>query len=704
MSQSENPPIPSHHPETFTGGGRMGERIREFDWEKSAVGANEHWSPSLKVALNVCLEAYFPIAIYWGESFTLFYNDAWSPISGKKNEWALGKPGKEVWPEIWDEIGTIFQQVLTEGKSVRSKNALLPMHRHGYTEECYFDYSLTPIREEDGKVGGIFNAVVETTYQVIDERRTHLLHALSTTSKLPSLADIWGNAINTLALYPKDIPFCLLYSINRNDLSEATLRSYTGLHNEPDNSLKSISLIHDAPSSWPFAQMLKEHQSHCVFDFGSQFETPPTGSWPEPCQQAIALPIYSKPTQLVGFIVAGISSRRQIDNKYIDFYQLVAQQLGRTITDIKDRMVLEQEQAKLLNLFEQAPVAIAILSGPNHVLEVANPVGAKLWGIEPEKVLGLPLFDAIPDARGQGFEELLNGVYHTGEPFVGQELPITLLKDGAPVTEYFTFVYHPWRDEQGRVIGIITVATGVTEQVEARKVIEAKNITLEKINADLDNFVYMASHDLKTPIANIEGLVHTLKRHLPSENPGIIQQLVEYMELSIERFKSTLTDMAHIARLQRQVDAEVKEILLTEVLAEVQEDLRIAIEKADVRFEIDINHSATIRFSPKNMRSVIYNLLSNAIKYRSPERHLQIRVSYEESAEYQTLTIEDNGLGIDPSQKNKIFTMFQRLHDHVEGTGLGLYIINKIMENTGGKIEVDSQLDVGSIFKVYFKR
>ena len=365
--------------------------------------------------------------------------------------------------------------------------------------------------------------------------------------------------------------------------------------------------------------------------------------------------------------------------------------------------MLEREQAKLLNLFEQAPVAIAILSGPDHVLEVANPVGAKLWGIEPEVMLGQPLFSALPDAKGQGFEALLDGVYRTGEPFVGQELPVTLLKNGEPVTEYFTFVYHPWRDEQNRVIGIITVATGVTEQVEARKLIEAKNITLEKINADLDNFVYMASHDLKTPIANIEGLVHTLKRHLPSEKPGIVLQLTEYMELSIERFKNTLADMTHVARLQRQVDIEVKEIILSEMIAQVQEDLQAAIEEADAQFEIDVN-GASIWFSPKNIRSIIYNLLSNAIKYRSPKRSLRIDITWEEKSEYRLLTVQDNGLGIDPREKHKVFAMFQRLHDHVEGTGLGLYIIHKIVENTGGKIEVESQPDVGSIFKVYFKR
>ena len=306
MSQPNKPSTPSHNPETFTGGGKMEKRIREFDWLKSPMGAVERWSPSLQVALNICLEAYFPVAIYWGESFTLLYNDAWSLIPGEKNKWALGQPGKEVWPEIWDEIGPIFHQVLTKGKSARSKDALLPIHRHGYTEECYFDYSLTPIRDESGKVGGIFNAVVETTYQVIDERRTRLLHTLGAINQLASLEEVWETAIEIFTSYSKDIPFCLLYSINSNNLSEATLIGTTGLENNTE--LETISLGQHASSPWPFAQILNEHLPYCVFDLSNQLIPLPPGPWPEPCHQAIALPIYSNPNQLVGFIVAGISS------------------------------------------------------------------------------------------------------------------------------------------------------------------------------------------------------------------------------------------------------------------------------------------------------------------------------------------------------------------------------------------------------------
>jgi signal transduction histidine kinase len=120
--------------------------------------------------------------------------------------------------------------------------------------------------------------------------------------------------------------------------------------------------------------------------------------------------------------------------------------------------------------------------------------------------------------------------------------------------------------------------------------------------------------------------------------------------------------------------------------------------------EIDIHLDCPqVHFSKKNLQSILYNLLSNALKYRSSERELFVRISCYSNQSHHLLTIEDNGLGMDMRQEEKIFALFKRLHTHVEGTGIGLYIVKKMLENGGGKIEVESKLGVGSTFKVYFK-
>jgi PAS domain S-box-containing protein len=139
------------------------------------------------------------------------------------------------------------------------------------------------------------------------------------------------------------------------------------------------------------------------------------------------------------------------------------------------RTEAERQRAWLHSLFMQAPTAIAIMRGPRYVLELANPPVCRIWGRPPEQLLGRPLFEALPEAAGQGVEELLDRVLATGEPYVGKELPVRLarLEGGALEEVYFNFVYEPLRDSQGRVEGVIVVASDVTELVRARQRTEA---------------------------------------------------------------------------------------------------------------------------------------------------------------------------------------------------------------------------------------
>ena len=106
----------------FSGGGEMGERIRQFDWTSSALGTVEKWPPALISTLNICLGARFPMAIYWGTKGFLLYNDAWRPILGDKHPDALGKSAFEVWPEIWDAINPLFESVRSTGEAVQDRS------------------------------------------------------------------------------------------------------------------------------------------------------------------------------------------------------------------------------------------------------------------------------------------------------------------------------------------------------------------------------------------------------------------------------------------------------------------------------------------------------------------------------------------------------------------------------------------------------
>ena len=192
---------------------------------------------------------------------------------------------------------------------------------------------------------------------------------------------------------------------------------------------------------------------------------------------------------------------------------------------------------------------------------------------------------------------------------------------------------------------------------------------------------------------------------LPAETMAIpvIDKVVSLIQDSIGRFRNTIRDLTEISKLQRDIEDDVSQVLFSDIFDEIKLDLETNIQESGASFQVNFNLCPYLRFSKKNLRSILYNLASNAIKYSSPERAPSINITTGIEEDFCVLTVEDNGLGMDLSQESKIFSMFKRLHDHVEGSGIGLYIVKKIVENSGGKIKVESEIGKGSTFKIYFQ-
>lgn len=254
----------------------------------------------------------------------------------------------------------------------------------------------------------------------------------------------------------------------------------------------------------------------------------------------------------------------------------------------------------------------------------------------------------------------------------------------------------------GSFAGYISSCIDITERKEAEKTLEKNNKQLIRINNDLDNFIYTASHDLKAPMSNIEGLLHALNVTLEQYKNEEVEKILELMEKSINRFKKTILDLTEISKAQKEAVEDINEICLEEIMEDVKQTIANKIVDSGAKIHIDFSEAPTVKFSSKNIQSILYNLISNALKYQHPERHPEISVKTEKTHSHIVLTVKDNGLGIDPANINKIFSMFKRFHDHVEGTGIGLYIVKRIIDNAGGKIEVESEEGKGTVFKIYF--
>lgn len=316
-------------PEFLSGGGELGKRIREYDWASTSLGPVDTWPQSLRTVISICLNSNFPIAIYWGKDLTLIYNDAWSSIPGNKHPWALGKTAKEVWPDIWDAIESQFEKAFT-GLPGGSKDALLPMHRHGYTEECYFDFTFTPVYGEAGKVEGVFNAVIETTYRVISERRTAFLKDLAINiTDVHSQKELFTETINFIQSFSRDISFALLFTITNNsfELEASTL---------PEE--QSIILR----NKLPLAEITDAGKFLCFNDFGSFLPEPLYNYWPEEISEACAVPITDVNGNPLAFLLCGLSARRHFDEEYKIFLETV----GSTIATVYQSIISLEEQRK----------------------------------------------------------------------------------------------------------------------------------------------------------------------------------------------------------------------------------------------------------------------------------------------------------------------------------------------------------------------
>jgi light-regulated signal transduction histidine kinase (bacteriophytochrome) len=262
--------------------------------------------------------------------------------------------------------------------------------------------------------------------------------------------------------------------------------------------------------------------------------------------------------------------------------------------------------------------------------------------------VGRPFFEALPELADQGLRELLDGVRQTGLPFAAHEREIHLAHCPQD-SGFYNFTYEPQRNEQGQVLAITCVATDVTEQVHARQQVQdlnqelaaineelqaaneelqaaneelqESNHQLTRTNVDLDNFIYTASHDLKQPITNIEGLLLALQHELPPAGKvGEVPTMLQLMQQAVERFGRTIAHLTDVSRLQQAHAQLATQVHLARVVQEVQLDLAPLIMQTNAQVLVAVPEPMTLLFSEKNLRSVVYNLLSNALKYRHADR------------------------------------------------------------------------------------
>jgi signal transduction histidine kinase len=389
----------------------------------------------------------------------------------------------------------------------------------------------------------------------------------------------------------------------------------------------------------------------------------------------------------------------------------------------------------LTDLIKQAPVAMGILKGKELIIETVNSHLLDVWG-KTEEIIGLPIMKALSGDVDEPLAALLKNVYETGIVCHVFEKEATLLHEGNPVQAYFDFMYAPFKNKYGTTEGIMIVASDVTSLVNRltgselditqRKHVEETledrvslrtsellnaNRELERSNRELEQYAYVASHDLQEPLRKI--LVYTdLLAHSKEYNQSEQVKLAKIMS-SAQRMSLLIKDLLNFSRLLKSENL-FSVVDLNQILRNVADDFELRIQETNA--SVTIETLPVIEASPQQMNQLFYNLINNALKFRREgvlpkidvkasvltKREVKDRPDLNSRLHYVDIRVADNGIGINPKYLKQIFEIFKRLHSQstFEGTGIGLALCRKIALNHHGDIYAESREGEGTVFHV----
>ena len=336
----------------------------------------------------------------------------------------------------------------------------------------------------------------------------------------------------------------------------------------------------------------------------------------------------------------------------------------------------------------------------NYIL--INKRGIEFYGMNTQNIIGRNILEVYPQTKTSGMYDDLKTAL-TGIPVHNMRYKSIALN------RYFENYYIPLKDYNDNVYGVMTIGHDITNIIEASEKLEALNAELLKSNRDLEQFAYVASHDLQEPLRKIQTFTQLLAEYI-----GNNEQAKNYqhkINQSAERMQVLIRDVLDFSRLSNSEDAFV-ETDLNKVIDNLQSDFELLLREKDAT----ITHSQlpTIKGIPLQLSQLFSNLISNSIKYS--EKKPVINISSEKLGEeeikkypklngnpsYTRITFMDNGIGFEPEYNEQIFAIFQRLHGRQKyhGTGIGLAICRKIVENHHGIIYAEGKPGKGATFNI----
>ena len=380
-----------NHMDLFKDGGEMGALMEAYDWSTHPLGKPCGWPQSLQTGIRMMLGSGFTMFIWWSEEFYMFHNDAYIPALGNKHPQALGASARDMWSEIWEELGVIAESILN-GTSHHFYAQELPvlLNRSGFIEETYWTFSYSPMPNDDGGVGGVFCACSEVTGEVLGQRRLNTIREVAgagTHSR--TVEQVCRQVCELMTKNTRDIPYSLLYLLNR----EGTKATLSGSSGDIDTVPQVVELA--ASEEEGIVRGQRHGGASILPHLRSRFSNVPDGAWEQATDQAVVVPVHRPgESQLVGFLVLGTSPQLPYNEAYRGFHRLLADQVASSVSGIKSRHEIEERERSLRQLANSIPNLI-LTTNPDGEVDYGNQQWYNYTGLTAQETLGWGWTSAI---------------------------------------------------------------------------------------------------------------------------------------------------------------------------------------------------------------------------------------------------------------------------------------------------------------------
>ncbi|TVY90923.1 Hybrid signal transduction histidine kinase K [Lachnellula willkommii] len=638
---------------------------RSVDWSTTSLGDMQTWSPEFRQVANLLMSNPHPAALFWGEELSVVYNKPYADtVAGNKHPRLMGAgfTSGTGFSELWDWVRPFFQQVRRTGEAVAVADQMLPIERHGFLEETFFTWSLTPIYGGTSKILGLYNAPFETTRQTRAARATQTLIKLGQETALAQkVSEFWPNMLKALEDNEFDFPFALVYSV----VEDVDVDEDDSISSDSSQSMKSCILegslgVPEGHPAAPTRLDLKRARGGFIPAFrdamatrvpkllnlsdGSLSESLMEGiewkGYGDPCKEAIVCPI--RPTNgenVMGFLVVGVNPRRKFDLDYQAFIRLLDRQLATSLASVT---LFEDEIKRGLNAAELAALERSRLS---EELAVQRSRLQRMAEISPlEKGWKRLTEDKVPwtgelKLKRPWYDPATGGkhdywILAASQPeFSSDNILKSIMGSITDITPQKQSIKDA--DERAKLSQQLLISTQQAKDLQNKRLEEA-----EETRRSQNNFIDITSHEMRNPLSAIlqcaDGISTSLNESLAEKaslDPELINKIegaiesAETIQLCAQHQKSIVDDILTISKLDSNLlliapgpiqPVQVVQQALKMFVAECQMTrIKMGFHVEDSWREVGVN---TVMLDSSRLLQVLINLMTNAIKFTKCEK------------------------------------------------------------------------------------